>query len=101
MAELKIKMVGNRPCADIDPEKVENLKKIVVPVIEDVIGEKVTFDSSSTDCNIPLSRGVAALCIGTNIHKGIHTREEWVDKESIVTGLKIAIGVGKELIIDN
>lgn len=94
-------MVGNRPCADIDPEKVENLKKIVVPVIEDVIGEKVTFDSSSTDCNIPLSRGVAALCIGTNIHKGIHTREEWVDKESIVTGLKIAIGVGKELIIDN
>lgn len=97
IAELKIKMVGNRPCADIDPEKVENLKKIIVPVIEDVIGEKVTFDSSSTDCNIPLSLGVSALCIGTNMHHGVHTREEWVDKDSVVKGLEIAIKVGEKL----
>ena len=97
IAEVKVEMVGNRPCADIDPEKVENLKNKVIPVIEGIIEKEVTFSSGSTDCNIPLSQGVAALCIGTNIHKGIHTRAEWVDKESIVTGLEIAVNVGIEI----
>ena len=76
--------------ADIDPEKVENLKKIVVPVIEDVIGEKVTFDSSSTDCNIPLSLGVPAVCVGCVVGKGAHTREEFVYIDSLQPGIAVA-----------
>lgn len=89
--ELKIKLLGDRPCSNIDVDKVERLKAKVVPVIEDTIGKKVLFRSSSTDCNIPLSLGVAALCIGANMHANIHTREEWVDKESMKTGLIITI----------
>jgi len=63
-------------------------------VIEGVIGKKVKYESSSTDCNIPLSLGVSALCIGVNIHEGVHTREEWVDKASLIPGLEIGIKVG-------
>lgn len=95
---IEVTKVGDRPCADIEAEKIENLKNIAVPVIEEVIEKKVTFKSSSTDCNIPLSKGISALCIGTNIHFGIHTREEWVDKESVITGLKIAISLAEKLI---
>lgn len=94
---IKITKVGERPCADIDISKIEELKQIVVPVIERVIDEKVSFKSSSTDCNIPLSKGIPALCVGVNKHKGIHTREEWVDKESVVQGLEVAICLGLKL----
>lgn len=89
--EIKIKLVGDRPCSDIEQEKIDNLKAKVVPIIEEIVGKEVTFRSSSTDCNIPLSLGVAALCIGTNIHANIHTREEWIDKESMKPGLSITI----------
>lgn len=90
-AELKVELVGNRPGSNIDRAKIERLKEIVVPVIEETIGEKINFASGSTDCNIPLSLGVAALCIGANTHGKVHTREEWLDKESMKTGLAIAI----------
>lgn len=89
--KVTVTPVGDRPCGDIDPWKIEDLKKKVVPVIEEAIGKKVTFTSGSTDCNIPLSFGVAALCIGTDIHEKTHTRQEWIDRESIKTGLLITI----------
>ncbi len=95
--KVNVKKVGDRPCSNIESEKIEALKDIVVPIIEDVIGEKVSFNSSSTDCNIPLSLGVPALCVGVNMHKGIHTREEWVDKASISLGLEVAIKLGIEI----
>lgn len=89
--EVKIKLVGDRPCGNVDAKKIEQLKAKIVPIIEETIGKKITFKSSSTDCNVPLSLGVAALCIGANVHANVHTREEWVDKESMKTGLLITI----------
>ena len=90
-AGVAVKMVGDRPCADIDISKIDALKENIVPIIEETIEKKVTFNSGSTDCNIPLSLGVAAICIGTDIHGKTHTREEWVDKESLKTGLEITL----------
>jgi len=94
---IEVTKVGDRPCANINKEKIEDFKNTVVPVIESIIEKKVTFKSGSTDCNIPLSKGVPALCIGASTNFGMHTREEWVDKKSIVTGLKIAISLAKKL----
>ncbi len=95
--ELKIEMVGNRPCSTTDPEKVDALSRRLTPIIEEIIGERVSFNCGSTDCNIPLSLGVPAICIGTDIHDKTHTREEWVDKNSLKTGLLIAIRSALEL----
>ncbi len=95
--QVNVKKVGDRPCGNVEPEKIDELKDAIVPVIEAVIGEKVSFKSSSTDCNIPLSLGVPALCVGVNMHEGVHTREEWVDKASISSGLEVAIKLGKAL----
>lgn len=94
---VRVKLVGERPCGKVEREKMEALKASVVPIIEDVIGEKVSFKSGSTDCNIPFSLGVSALCVGVNRHSGIHTREEWVEKESLVSGLEIAVRLGIKL----
>ena len=92
--KINVTTVGERPCSITPENEIESLEKKIVPIIESVIHEKVIFESSSTDCNIPLSLGVPALCIGTNTHNGIHTREEWVDKDSILKGLEIAIKLG-------
>lgn len=95
--QVNIKKVGDRPCSNTEREKIDALKRIAVPIIEEVIGGPVSFTSSSTDCNIPLSMGIPALCVGVNIHAGTHTREEWVDKASLIPGLEIAIRLGKAL----
>lgn len=94
---INVTKVGDRPCSNIDSRKVEVLKEIAVPIIEETIGETVSFNSSSTDCNIPLSLGVSALCVGVNTHSGIHTREEWLEKASLIPGLEIAIKLGRAL----
>ncbi len=96
-AEVNVTMVGNRPCGDIDQAKVDALSDIAVPIIEEVIGEKTIFSCGSTDCNIPLSLGIPALCIGVNNHFGTHTREEWLEKKSVAPGLEIAIRFGLAL----
>ena len=91
--QVLVEKIGNRPCQDIDPQKIIDLKTIIVPAIEDVLGEKLRFKSSSTDCNIPLSIGIPALCMGVYHGGGSHTREEWVEKASLAPGLEIAIRV--------
>jgi len=95
--QITIKEVGARPCAEVEPEKMEALKRLVVPVIEKAIGEAVTLTSASTDCNIPLSLGVPALCVGVSQYEGMHTREEYVVKESMERGLYMALTLGKAI----
>ena len=91
--EVNVKKIGDRPCSNIDESKIENLRKIIRPIIEDVIRQPLQFKSASTDCNIPLSLGIPAMCIGVYTGGGSHTRQEWVEKTSLVPGLEIAIRV--------
>lgn len=95
--DLIVKRVGDRPCADIDAEKIIALKNVVIPIIEKTIGSNVKFTSASTDCNIPLSLGVPALCVGVSMYEGMHTREETLFKNSLEKGLSVAISIGLEL----
>ena len=95
--QVSVKKVGDRPCGNVEISKVEAMKEKAVPVIEAVVGKKVRFASSSTDCNIPLSLGIPALCVGVSTGAGAHTREEWVEKESLIPGVEIAIRLGWEL----
>ena len=46
--------------------------------------------SGSTDCNIPLSMGIPSACIGCYAGEGAHTREEYVEIDSLLPGLKLA-----------
>lgn len=95
--EITVEKVGDRPCGNVDRSKIAYLEGKIIPLIEKIIGKEVRFVSGSTDCNIPHSLGAGALCIGVDNHKGIHTREEWVEKASLKTGLEIAIKSGLAL----
>lgn len=95
--DVQVQKIGDRPCGNTEQSKIDALKEVAIPIIEAVIGEKVICKSSSTDCNIPLSLGIPALCVGVNRYAGMHTREEWVEKESLIPGLEIAIRLGLAL----
>ena len=89
---VTVKRIGERPCArDVDPQKIDRLRLLCTAVTEEVTKRAVQYTSASTDCNIPLSVGVPAVCIGVYAGGGAHTREEWIEKKSLITGLEIAI----------
>lgn len=95
--KVLVTKVGDRPCGDIAPEKIAVLVERIRPVITDVIGMPVTTKSASTDCNIPLSLGIPAICMGVYFGGGSHTREEWVRKDSLALGLEAAIRIAYTL----
>ncbi len=96
--EILVENVGERPCArDVDENEMNRLRRITFDIIKEVSGKDPIFKSGSTDCNIPLSLGIPAICIGTYNGGGAHTREEWVNIESMRPGLEIALRTVLEL----
>ncbi len=97
---LYVNRVGCRPCMspEIDFSRVERLTEICRPIIEEVTKVSVKVKSGSTDCNIPLSLGIPAICLGVFNGGGCHTREEWIEKDSLRLGLEIGIRVVIEIL---
>ncbi len=91
---VEVEVVGERPCAkDVDETALDRLRTVTADIVAAACGERPTFRASSTDCNIPLSLGVPAVCVGVYHGDGQHTREEWVDKESMRAGLEISLRI--------
>jgi acetylornithine deacetylase/succinyl-diaminopimelate desuccinylase-like protein len=97
--EVEIEIVGERPCGiALDPVKAAELIAVCKEVTEEVSGKEVVFHSGSTDCNIPLSLGIPAICMGVYRGAGTHTREEWIEKASMKEGLEIALRLAEKLL---
>ena len=97
--EVNVTVVGERPSAKgVDENEIKRMCDIVSKVQKSVTGEDSTYGSGSTDCNIPLSLGVPAVCFGVYVGGGAHTRGEWIKKSSVVPGLEIALKTTLEFI---
>ncbi len=91
-----VEQIGSRPCAkNVDPLEIEKMTKDCIHIIEEITGQPVTLKSASTDCNIPLSLGIPAICVGVYRGAGAHTREEWIEKSSLKPGFEIALKIVK------
>ena len=97
-ANVEVTVVGKRPCGEAEDkaahrEMVERLREVCLR--HSGLG---TFyeKSASTDCNIPLSLGIPAVCGGLLLGGGAHTVKEWVHKYSLPIGMRI----GAEIILD-
>ena len=95
---VKVDLIGDRPCSNIEEEKLNDLRKMMSEITLEVVGQEIVYRSSSTDCNIPLSLGIPAICIGVYTGGGAHTREEWVEKASLVPGLIKAIKIMERIV---
>ena len=90
--DLSVTMIGERPCMGaVDLDAIDALTEVYRKIVYEVMGTETVCGSSSTDCNIPLSLGIPALCIGVYTGAGMHTREEWIDKNSLVIGAEVGL----------
>ena len=81
-------LVGDRPCsAPVDEEVLAAMTARAEAATARHYGRELTYSVGSTDCNIPLSRGVAALCLGCYRGFGAHTREEYIEVDSLAPGM--------------
>ncbi len=94
---VTIELLGERPCSGKVDEGILNaMAERCMAVQEKHSGVPCVAESGSTDCNIPMSLGVPAICVGSFEGSGIHTREEKLQISSVPVGLKIVA----ELILD-
>lgn len=89
--EVTVTQVGDRPCmGDVDATREQALMERGARAIKNHFGYDVGYHSGSTDCNIPMSMGIPAICLGAVEGGKAHTREEYVVIDSLLPGLKVA-----------
>lgn len=89
---ISVEKIGERPCErNVDPEKRHKLFRYVEEAVESATNVRPYPIPCSTDCNIPLSMGIPSVCAGTYRGAGAHTREEYIEKNSLADGLMIAL----------
>jgi len=90
---VETELLGERPCGkkeNNDPRQAALLARLADSV-ENRTGKAPGFHAGSTDCNIPLSMGIPAAAVGLCSGGGAHTREEWIEINSLKAGLGIAM----------
>lgn len=88
---VQVELLGQRPCSgEVDPEKLDALSQRIGAAIAAYSGVTPAVHAGSTDCNIPLSLGIPAVCVGVVDGAGAHTREEYVCIDSFVKGYRCA-----------
>ena len=90
---LEYEVVGLRPGEELGSKAAarrEEMLQNAERAVREYTGVDPIRVSSSTDCNIPLSLGIPAICIGTCEGSGAHTREEYLEKASLIPGRMVA-----------
>ena len=96
--QVTVTPVGDRPCGgDVDTERVQAMMDQANEASVRYYGKPHSFGRGSTDSNIPLSMGIPSICVGCYNGDKSHTREEWVEIDSLLPGLKFAF----DLILHN
>lgn len=89
--QVTVTLVGDRPCsADVDGMRMQQLMNRAAEANGRYYDLPLSFDRGSTDCNVPLSMGIPAICVGCYNGAGAHTRQEYVLLDSLLPGLKFA-----------
>lgn len=92
--ELAVEVVGSRPGEQLSAAAAAERDRLVqraADIIEQVTGKRPGTASSSTDCNIPLSLGIPSVCVGSYYGAGAHTREEYVEIDSLPLGYRVVM----------
>lgn len=91
-AHFEKELLGERPCGGgVDQTALDALLDKCAALVKKHTGKVPDRHSSSTDCNIPLSLGLPATCFGLYRGRGAHTREEYVEIDSLNPGLKLGL----------
>lgn len=90
--EIEVESLGVRPCGEgVDPAAQKALSDWSQALLRRHTAGDIVVEPASTDCNIPLSLGIPAVSFGLCAGGGAHTRQEWIETDSLETGLRIAL----------
>jgi tripeptide aminopeptidase len=82
---FQVEIVGDRPAGRIAREH---------PLVQAAAaayaaaGIAVSFDAASTDANIPLSRGIPAVCVGVGDGENAHRLDEYIEPARVPQGMR-------------
>jgi tripeptide aminopeptidase len=79
-----IETLGERP-AGRTPDS-SPIVKTALQILRD-LGMDPYTDASSTDANVPIARGIPAICVGITQGEGAHREEETIEIEPIPMGI--------------
>lgn len=85
---METELIGNRPPGGISPE--HPLIRLAESCLREQ-GESPALIAGSTDANVPLSRGYAALVLGLTTGSGAHTTKESIDIAPLGRGLESVV----------
>lgn len=95
---VEMEVIGERPAGFVSPES--QIVRRAVHILE-LLGVTPAGDASSTDANIPISRGIPAICVGLTTGGNVHREDEYIDTRPIVTGLtqlaELALSVAEDV----
>ena len=90
--DVSVEMIGDRPCTgNVDPKRQKALEERANASILRVTGMPADFKSGSTDCNAALAEGIPSVCLSTCLGGKCHTREEYLNLESLKPGMCLAL----------
>lgn len=82
---MVMEVIGDRPAGEIPPH--HPLVQLAVCSLE-ALGIQPVLSAGSTDANIPLSRGLPAICLGLTTGSNAHTLKESIHIRPLAQGLK-------------
>jgi acetylornithine deacetylase/succinyl-diaminopimelate desuccinylase-like protein len=83
---LSVQPVGRRPAGRLD--RTAPLLGLVRSACQ-ALDLPDRLGAGSTDANAALARGIPALTLGVARGGGMHTREEWIDADSLSVGVRL------------
>jgi len=85
--QVTLDVIGDRPVGEIAPE--HPLVQMAEGALE-AVGIAVESEDrrSSTDSNIPLSRGIPSVCVGVTRGGNAHRLDEWISTREIPQGMR-------------
>lgn len=80
---LTIEVVGDRPAGEVPQDR--GVVPIGIGVLK-ALGIEAVVDASSTDANVPIARGIPAMCIGLTSGGNVHRPDEFIRIPPLATG---------------
>jgi tripeptide aminopeptidase len=82
--QVQVELTGHRPSGKISIR--HPLVRLAVRCLQEQ-GMTPHFNAGSTDANIPLSRGLPAICLGLTTGSGAHTSAEFIRTDLVSKGV--------------
>jgi tripeptide aminopeptidase len=80
---VHVDVVGDRPAGELPADA--GLVPIATSVLRE-LGFDVALDASSTDANIPISRGIPSICVGLTTGGNVHRVDEYINIAPLANG---------------